>query len=127
MRKQYHLRRAETGFDAWDVDHLIALSRHLPPTDVPLADIPEIDTTYWFDDADAPTVRAIAAHAQLIAEVDTRWPIILDHEGRVMDGMHRVARALLEGRTSIRAVRLTEPVQPTHRNCDPDSLPYDEC
>ena len=42
-------------------------------------------------------MRAVVAHARLIAEVDVAHPIVLDVHGRVMDGMHRVARALLDG------------------------------
>jgi hypothetical protein len=30
MRKQYHLWPADTGFDAWEVDRPISLSRGLP-------------------------------------------------------------------------------------------------
>lgn len=42
-----------------------------------------------------------------------------------MDGMHRVARALLEGRSTITAVRFREDPEPDHRDCWPDDLPYD--
>jgi hypothetical protein len=41
-----------------------------------------------------------------------------------MDGMHRVARAILEGRTTIRAVRFEVEPEPDYRNCQPDDLPY---
>lgn len=33
------------------------------------------------------------------------FPVILGPDGRVMDGMHRIARAMLEGRTEVSAVR----------------------
>lgn len=125
MRKQYHLRRAGDGFDAWDVDRLIALSAALPIVRVPVESIAELDAPYWFDDSDeTPTVRSVVEHCRLIAEVDTGYPIILDHEGRVTDGMHRVARALLEGRGEIDAVRLPAPIDPDFRHCAPGELPY---
>lgn len=57
---------------------------------------------------------------------DLTYPIILSSDGRVMDGMHRVARALLEGETSIRAVQFRQDPPPDHRNCRPDDLPYPE-
>jgi len=41
-----------------------------------------------------------------------------------MDGMHRVARALLDGRSSIEAVRFEVEVEPDYRNCRPERLPY---
>jgi hypothetical protein len=52
-------------------------------------------------------------------------PIILGADGRVMDGMHRVARVLLEGGTTITAVRFAEPPEPDYGNCRPENLPYD--
>ena len=125
MRKQYHLRPAETGFDAWDVDRLITLSRGLSPEPVALDSIGEIDTEYWFaGSGETPTVRAVVEHTRLLLEVDPSYPIILGHDGRVMDGMHRIARALLDGRTEIYAVRLPAPVEPDYRGCDPTELPY---
>ena len=81
---------------------------------------------YWFDDASGPaTVRSIVDHVRLIHEVDLTHPIILGHDGRVMDGMHRIARSLLEGRQRIGAVQFREPVEPDHRNCRPQDLPYE--
>jgi hypothetical protein len=125
VRKQYHFWPAEQGFDAWDVDRLIALSRDLPIERVAVDSISEIDTVYWFDDsAELPTVRKVVEHARLISEVDFSYPIILGHDGRVMDGMHRIARALLEGRTEIDAVRFRSPLEPDYRSCLPHELPY---
>src|SRR4051795_6465061 len=125
VRKQYHFWPAERGFDAWDVDRLIALSRNLPVERVALDAIREIDSVYWFHGREEPpTVRKVVEHARLIGEVDTSYPIILGHDGRVMDGMHRIARALLERRSEIDAVRFTSPLDPDHRNCFPHELPY---
>lgn len=126
MRKQYHFWPSERGFDAWDVDRLIELSRDLPIERVPVQAISEIDTEYWFDgSAEIATVRKVVEHAKLIAEVDPSFPIILGYDGRVMDGMHRIARALLEGRRELDAVRFSAPITPDCRNCRPEELPYD--
>lgn len=125
VRKQYHFWPAEPGFDAWDVDRLIALSRNLPIEQVTVGSIQEIDTEYWFDgSAEVPTVRKVAEHARLISAVDASYPIILGHDGRVMGGMHRIARALLEGRTEIGAVRFSSLSEPDYRGCWPYELPY---
>jgi hypothetical protein len=60
MRKQYHLWPADNGFDAWDVDRLIGLSRGLPVHAVTVDSVREVDTVYWFDgSAAAPTVRVV--------------------------------------------------------------------
>ena len=126
MRKQYHFWPSESGLDAWDVDRLIHLSAGLPVREVPLASIKDVDSDYWFDgSAEVATVRRVVEHLRLIQEVDPSYPIILGVDGRVMDGMHRIARALLEGRASIRAVQFEVEPAPDHRNCRPDDLPYD--
>lgn len=125
MRKQYHLRRSPDGLLAWDVDRLIALTAGLASQPVPLAAIRELDEPFWFGGgSEAATCRAVADHARLIAETDLRYPIILGADGRVMDGMHRVAKAYLEGREHIAAVRLPVDPAPDFVGVDEAALPY---
>jgi hypothetical protein len=125
VRKQYHFWPGEDGLDAWDVDRLVELSKSLPVKQVPLESIDEIDSVYWFDDRhERPTVRKVVDHARLIEEVDLSYPIILGSDGRVMDGMHRIAKALLEGRATIDAVQFEVHLEPDYRNCRPEDLPY---
>jgi len=125
VRKQYHFWRGEQGLDAWDVDRLVELSAALPVHEVPLTDIGDLDTDYWFDGSgEVATVRKIVEHMRLVQAVDTGYPVILGADGRVMDGMHRVARALLEGRPTIAAVQFEVQPEPDYRNCEPADLPY---
>jgi hypothetical protein len=125
VRKQYHFWPGEHGLDAWDVDRLIELSKPLSVKEVELASIDEIDSVYWFNgQSERPTVRRVVDHARLIEAVDLSYPIILGVDGRVMDGMHRIAKALLLGRETIRAVQFDAPVEPNYRNCRPEDLPY---
>lgn len=56
---------------------------------------------------------------------DLRWPFILGADGRVMDGMHRIAQALRLGRTHIAAVRFAQDPPSDHVGVDPAALPYD--
>lgn|GEM_PF-83303 len=125
LRKQYHFRRSRHGLLAWDIDRLIELSKDLEPIDIPLSEIRELDETFSFDaEGDTPTCRRIADHAKLILETDLTHPIILSQCGRVMDGMHRVCRALLEGRRTIQAIRFKNDPEPDHVGVAPDKLPY---
>jgi hypothetical protein len=124
--KAIPLLARDSGLDAWDVDRLIALSASFEVEEIDLSSVWEVDTVYWFDEREKPTVRKIIEHARLIQEVDLAHPIIVGPDGRVMDGMHRVARALLEGATTIRAVRFDAIPDPDVRNCRTDDLPYDE-
>ncbi len=125
VRKQYHFWPGEDGLDAWSVERLIRLSRVLPVQEVTLESIGEVDSNYWFEPgSEAPTVRRIAEHMRLVQEVDTSHPIILGADGRVMDGMHRIVRAILDGHRTIRAVRFEVHPEPDVRNCRPQDLRY---
>jgi hypothetical protein len=125
VRKQYHFWPGKHGLDAWDIDRLIRLSEGLPVKDVDLASIEEIDSVYWFDDQfQRATVRRVVGHVRLIEDVDLSYPIILGFDGRVMDGMHRIAKALLEGRTTISSVQFEHEIEPDYRDCRPEDLPY---
>jgi hypothetical protein len=127
VRKQYHFWTGEQGLDAWDVDRLIHLSAGLPVREVPLDALRDVDTDYWFDGSmETATVRKVVEHMRLVRDVDPTYPIILGPDGRVMDGMHRVARALLDGRATIAAVQFEAEPEPDYRNCLPTDLPYDE-
>ena len=125
MRKQYHSRQTEKGRYIWDVHRLVALSSEFEVIEVPLDKIRELDENFWFQDANVPTCRAIALHAKLIEETDLAYPIILSENGRVMDGMHRVAKAFLQGHASVRAVQFDSDPPPDYIDVDLDSLPYD--
>ena len=125
VRKQYHFWPGPGGLDAWDVDRLIRLSSGFPVIEVDLTDIPELDTPYWsLPGAGPQTVREIVGHLRLTQEADPAHPVILGRDNRVMDGMHRIAKALLAGRTSVRAVRFEEQPEPDYRGVHPDDLPY---
>ncbi len=127
MRPQYHFRSSERGLLAWDVRKLVAMSQDLPVENVPLTAIAELDEPFWYDlEGDAPTCRSIAMHARLIAETDLAYPIILDPDGRVMDGMHRVCKALGLEMESISARRLPTLPEPDFVGIPPEDLPYEK-
>ena len=125
MRKQYYFRPSRQGYYAWDVDRLVALTRDLQRQRVKLDSIREIDEAFWFGDkTDELTWRSIVEHTRLIGETDLSYPIILSSDGRVMDGMHRVAKALLEGQVTIEAVQFSQDPEPDYEDVHPDDLPY---
>ncbi len=127
MRKQYHFRPGDHALVAWDVDRLVALSKEFPRITVPLNCIRELDEPFWFSGgSDAATCRAIVEHARLIDAADLSFPIILSSESRVMDGMHRVAKAALLGHATIEAIQFATTPEPDFVDVEPDELPYDE-
>jgi hypothetical protein len=127
MRAQYHFRRSPKGLCAWNVHRLVELTRASTREWVPLTQIRELDEPYWKNESpDRMTCREVADHARLMLDSDLAFPVILSSDGRVMDGMHRVCKALLEGRKEIEAVRFVEDPEPDYVGRDPADLPYDD-
>lgn len=125
MRKQYHFRRSGDDTLIWDCERLVALTKQLPRETVSLDSIRELDEAYWRHEGETHmTCRELVDHARLVLEADLRFPIILSADGRVMDGMHRVAKALLEGRGVIEVVRFERDPEPDYRNVSESDLPY---
>lgn len=126
MRKQYHFRPSPNGLLAWDVDRLVELTRGLRPLSIPLTEIQELREPYWYGDGVPPTVEDVVMHCLLIEEADLRYPIILCSGRRVMDGMHRVAKARLLGQSHILAYVLPKDPVPDYVGRDPEDLPYED-
>ena len=123
MRKQYYFRPSSEGLLAWDVDRLVELTRDFPRKPVPLTAIRELDQP-WSGDDEQQTWRAMLAHIQLMDEADLAYPIILAADGAVMDGMHRVAKAVRLGHDTIEAVQFEMNPPADHLGKGPDDLPY---
>jgi len=125
MRKQYHFRPSPNGYYAWDVDRLVALAEGKPVQRIQLSAIAEIDEDFWYDGSGAAaTCRQIAKHAQLIEAADLSFPIIMCSNRRVMDGMHRVLKALNTGLETIDAVLFDQDPEPDYIDVTPEELPY---
>ena len=105
------------GERAWHIETVWRAAEGLPAQDVLIAQIQEVDEDCWFKGGPA-TVRAVVDHARGILAADLRHPIILAADGQVLDGMHRIAKAILDGHDTISAQRLA--VDP-----DPDWLRFE--
>lgn len=90
-----------------------------------VAQIAELHENYWFQHAESsPTCHELIEHMRLIESTDLQYPIILCAEGRVMDGMHRVAKAHLLGDQHISAVQFDQTPEPDFTDVHPDQLDY---
>jgi len=97
----------------WFIQSLVERTSTEPVRDVPLADLDaHLDTNGWFHGDRQPTLRAIAEHWKRMQTVDLRYPIILSKEHGLMDGMHRLMKALATGQTTIKAIVLEETPAP---------------
>ena len=126
MRKQYYFRKEGQDTLIWDVGRLMRLVQNLEMMEVPLSEIKELDENFWYTNpSDIPSCRSIAIHAKLIQEASLEHPIIICPEGRIMDGMHRVCKAYIKGRETIRAKKFTKIPTPDFKNVPEDHLPYE--
>ena len=123
MRKQYFFRRSTAGLLAWDVERLIELSHVCPVHAVTVDAIGELDRP-WSGDDEPRTWRQLIAHMRLVEDADLAYPIILEANGDVMDGRHRIAKAALLGRATIDAVRFAIDPPPDHVGRRPEDLQY---
>ena len=97
---------SQTFFDrdkVWRVSRLIVLSHDLEVMEIPLKHLniynlyPILDKTMDF-----------VEYVRKVNKADLSCPIILDEEGYVMDGRHRICKALLLNKKTIKAVRFDE-------------------
>ena len=106
-----HSRPVVGGRQFWWTDTLWRAASGLPVVVVPIAEIVEFDQDCWFDGR-IPTCREVALHARRIERADLAHPIILSADGALMDGGHRIARAWLDGRSHVAAVRFISDPEP---------------
>jgi hypothetical protein len=93
------------GKRAWHIETVWEAARGLPVKAVSVDGVREIDEDCWFNGRCA-TVRAVVDHARRIDQADLDLPVILASDGQVLDGMHRIAKAVLHGRATVLAQRL---------------------
>jgi hypothetical protein len=94
----------------YSVARLVDDTKHLKPFNCPLAAL-SLSDKIW----DQANVFALAFHVKKVMEADLSKPIILDWNGDVADGRHRIIRALVDGKTTIRAVRMTWRLDPCRK------------
>lgn len=99
------------GERAWHIETIWRAARDLPAEDVLIAHIQEVDEDCWFRGGPA-TVRAVVNHTRSILDADLTRPVILAADGQVLDGMHRIAKAILAGHDTVPAQRLPEDPDP---------------
>jgi hypothetical protein len=58
------------------------------------------------------TLREMVMHIKAVNNADLSKPIILDEDGEIMDGRHRIMKAMLTGEETVKAVRFDENPSP---------------
>lgn len=92
-------QQCNLGKHHWSIARLITLSKNLKVMKVPLE---HLNMYYIYEDL---TLRDMVMHINAINDANLKYPIILDEDGVLMDGRHRIMKALLLGKKTIKVVR----------------------
>jgi hypothetical protein len=116
--QKYFAHLADDGTERiWYTERLWILAKDLPVKSVPIDRLAALDEVTWFGEV-KPTCRRVTEHAKRIQSANFEHPIILSAEGWVMDGMHRVCKALLLEFDEIQAVQFSQ--NPEADECNPE-------
>jgi len=96
--KQY----ARVGNQFWSVSRLIKLTEGFEVMEIPIAHL------MLEHKIDLISLREFARRVIQVNEADLSYPIILDEDGVIMDGRHRLTKAIIEKRETIKAVRFQD-------------------
>lgn len=102
----------EHGGHGWKATTLIraAKEQNCKPFDLPLAGL-DLSSKPWGRTDD---IVGFVFHAHRMLNADLKYPIILDDSGYICDGWHRVARAIIEKKATIKAMRLNHMPEPDY-------------
>lgn len=88
---------------SWSAVKLIEQSKKYKVYDVPVSFINLSDLYFTI-----PNIDYFIYHVNRINKTDLKYPIIFDNEGAICDGWHRMCKAILLGKTTIKAIKLEE-------------------
>lgn len=93
-------RKAQTLYD-------FAKAKEYPIMDMPLWCV---DLTT--DAFECGSLKDFIFQCKRVNDTSLDYPIILDDKGQITDGYHRLCKAILEGRETIKAIRMLEMPSP---------------
>jgi hypothetical protein len=101
----------------WTVARLVEHSKGLPVFDLPLAGI-DIGVSVFGTTMSKKSARELAEHVTRVNDADLDHPVLMDPDGFIMDGWHRIVKALCLGKQTVKAVRFIE--LPSYEFTEPD-------
>jgi hypothetical protein len=102
----YKDQMCNLGKHHWSVARLIKLAENLTVFDAP------VDALNIWHCYEKLTLRDMVMHFNAVNNANLYFPIILDEDGDLMDGRHRIMKAIMLGHKTIKAVRFDENPEP---------------
>jgi len=93
-------QKFEDGEKRYVITNLISLAEGLPVKEMPIEHL-----NIWNLYPKPKSTRDYISHIKSVLEADLNCPIILDDEGYVMDGRHRIIKSIIEEKDTIKFVR----------------------
>lgn len=103
---EYEEQISKLGNHCFSVARLVELTKNFKVMSIPLDHL-NVYNTY-----ENLTLRKMAMHINAVNNADLSYPIILDEDGEIMDGRHRIIKAMVEGKKTIKAVRFNKNPEP---------------
>ena len=85
----------------WGVARLIDFTENLKPFDCPLAAL-DLSREIWANS----NMVDLAYHCKKVLDADLSKPIIISWNGAIADGRHRIIKAIINDKETIKAVRI---------------------
>lgn len=101
----------------WEDATLWVAAKGKPIVELGIEELSKMPFCGW----NSQTLKDIANEYMAVMSADIRFPILVTTDNIVMDGCHRIVKAILEGKTSIEAIVLDV------TSTDFPSPDYDEC
>jgi len=79
----------------WHVPELQAAAVNIP-VKIARVDQFNLEVDAWFGEACQPTIANVVHHMKYIRDADLCKPLLLSAEGHVLDGLHRLAKCMLD-------------------------------
>lgn len=98
LQDQYH---DGTG-SYWGIARLIDDTKNLVPFDCPVAAL-NLSDVIWRGN----NILDLAVHCKKANDSDLSKPVIIFWDGSIADGRHRIIKAIIKGKRTIKAVRMT--------------------
>lgn len=97
---------SQLGRHQWPVPRSIELSKHFTVMHIPLD---HLNVYKIYDDV---SLREMIGHVMAVNNANLTFPIILDEDGEIMDGRHRVMKAIMNNSATIAAVKFETNPEP---------------
>ncbi len=101
------------GTNEWRVADLWQAAASVPVEALALSDLSEVTclSGWWWEPE--PTFVNFVDHCRRVLDADLAYPILLGPRGEVLDGMHRIAKAMVHDVENILVQRLATMPEPT--------------